>query len=50
MADDRSVSFWWVALFVILALGVGVGAVLFVGGDLVAVAWPGPGVEFGVTG
>jgi hypothetical protein len=36
MADDSSISFWWVLLFVILALGVAAGAVLFVGGDLVA--------------
>lgn len=34
MADDNSVSFWWVLLFVILALGVAAGAIFFVGGDL----------------
>lgn len=36
MADDNSVSFWWVLLFVILTLGVAAGAVFFVGGDLFA--------------
>lgn len=36
MADDSSISFWWILLFVILALGVAAGAVLFVGGDLIA--------------
>ena len=36
MADDNSISFWWILLFVILALGVAAGAVLFVGGDLFA--------------
>lgn len=35
MADDSSVSLWWVLLFVILTLAVGAGAVLFVGGDLI---------------
>lgn len=34
MADDTSVRFWWILVFVALALGVGAGAVLFVGGDL----------------
>jgi hypothetical protein len=36
MADETSVSFWWILLFVLLALGVAAGAILFVGGDLVA--------------
>lgn len=36
MADDSSVSFWWVVLFVVLALGVAAGAILFVGGDFTA--------------
>ncbi|WP_267905098.1 hypothetical protein [Halorussus halophilus] len=35
MADDSSVSFWWILLFILLALAVGAGAVLFVGGSLV---------------
>ncbi|WP_256504135.1 hypothetical protein [Halorussus salilacus] len=35
MAEDTSVSFWWIALFVALTLAVAAGAVLFVGGDLV---------------
>jgi hypothetical protein len=34
MADDNSVSTWWVVLFVLLALGVAAGAIVFVGGDL----------------
>lgn len=38
MADETSVSFWWILLFVLLALGAGAGAVLFVGGQLVSVA------------
>lgn len=35
MADDSSVSFWWVLLFILLTLGVAAGAVLFVGGDII---------------
>lgn len=35
MADDNSVSFWWIVLFVLLTLAVGAAAVLFVGGDLI---------------
>jgi hypothetical protein len=38
MADDSSVSLWWVLLFVLLALGVAAGAILFVGGDLITSA------------
>jgi hypothetical protein len=38
MADDSSVPFWWILLFVLLTLGAGAGAVLFVGGQLVSVA------------
>jgi hypothetical protein len=38
MADDSSVSFWWILLFVLLTLGVAAGAVLFVGGDLFGTA------------
>lgn len=34
MADDTSVSFWWILLFVALTLGVAAGAVLYVGGGL----------------
>ncbi|WP_275897440.1 hypothetical protein [Halorussus sp. MSC15.2] len=34
MADDSSVSLWWVLLFVLLTLAVAAGAVLFVGGNL----------------
>ena len=34
MANDTSVSFWWVLVFVLLALALGAGAVLFVGGNL----------------
>lgn len=36
MADDSSVSFWWILLFALLALGVGAAAILFVGGQLIA--------------
>lgn len=35
MADDSSVSLWWVLLFVLLTLAIAAGAVLFVGGDIV---------------
>jgi len=34
MATDTSVPFWWVLVFVALALGAGAAAILFVGGDL----------------
>lgn len=36
MAKEESVSFWWVALFLLLALGLGVAAVFSVGGTLIA--------------
>lgn len=36
MADDNSISFWWVLLFVVLTLALAAGAVLFVGGDLIS--------------
>ncbi|MFC7081807.1 hypothetical protein [Halorussus caseinilyticus] len=35
MADDSSVSLWWVLLFVLLTLAVAAGAILFIGGNLV---------------
>ncbi len=34
MAEEGSVPFWWIVLFVLLTLGFGAGAILFVGGDL----------------
>jgi len=34
MATDTSVPFWWVLVFVALALGAGAAAILLVGGDL----------------
>ena len=33
----ESVPFWWVALFVLLALGIGAGAIMYVGGQPFAV-------------
>jgi hypothetical protein len=33
---DSSVPFWWLVLFLLLALGAGVATVLAVGGSLVA--------------
>ncbi|WP_311170709.1 hypothetical protein [Halobellus ordinarius] len=33
-AKDTRVPFWWLVLFLILAIGAGVGAVMAVGGDL----------------
>lgn len=38
MANDSSVSFWWILVFVLLALALSAGAVLFVGGDLIGSA------------
>jgi hypothetical protein len=36
MADnDTSIPFWWIAIFVLLALGAGAYAVTSVGGSLV---------------
>ena len=35
MAESTVVPFWWIVVFVILALGVAAGAILFVGGELV---------------
>ena len=36
MAESDSVPVWWIVVFVLLALGVGAGGVVLVGGDLVA--------------
>jgi hypothetical protein len=41
----ESVPFWWVALFVLLALGIGAGAIMYVGGQPFAVLADG----FGTT-
>lgn len=38
MADDTSISIWWILLFILLTLAVAAGAVLFVGGSLVTPA------------
>lgn len=35
MANNESVSFWWVALFLLLALGLGAAMVYAVGGSLI---------------
>jgi hypothetical protein len=35
MAENESVSFWWVALFLLLALGLGAAIVYAVGGTLI---------------
>jgi hypothetical protein len=35
MAKNESVSFWWVALFLLLALGLGAAIVFAVGGNLI---------------
>lgn len=35
MAESDSVPLWWIIVFVLLALGVGAGGVLLIGGDLV---------------
>ena len=39
----ESVPFWWIALFVLLALGLGAGAIIFVGGQPFAVLAGGVG-------
>jgi hypothetical protein len=36
MADSDAVPFWWVVLFLLLALGLGAVTVLGVGGSLIA--------------
>jgi predicted secreted protein len=36
MADSDAVPFWWLVLFVLLALGLGAAAVVGVGGSLIA--------------
>ena len=42
MEDSNTVPFWWIALFLLLALGLGLAAVLSVGGSIIAA----PGVVF----
>jgi len=34
MAADGSVPFWWIVVFLLLALGAGVGAISAVGGSI----------------
>ena len=34
MAADESVPFWWIVLFLLLALGAGIGAINAVGGSI----------------
>ena len=36
MAESDSVPFWWLVLFLLLALGLGAATVLGVGGSLIA--------------
>lgn len=36
MADSESVPFWWIALFLLLALGAGAIAIKVAGGDLIS--------------
>lgn len=36
MAENESVSFWWVVVFLLLALGLGVAMIYAVGGSLIA--------------
>lgn len=35
MAENESVSFWWVVVFLLLALGLGAAMVYAVGGNLI---------------
>ena len=37
MAAEDDIPLSWIVLFVLLSLGIGVGAILCVGGDLLAV-------------
>lgn len=34
MAENGSVPFWWIVVFVLLALGAGIGAISLVGGSI----------------
>jgi len=34
MAENGSVPFWWIVVFVLLALGAGIGSIYAVGGEL----------------
>ena len=34
MAENSSVPFWWIVVFVLLTLGAGVGSIYLVGGSL----------------
>jgi len=34
MAENSSVQFWWIVVFVLLALGAGIGSIYLVGGSL----------------
>jgi hypothetical protein len=34
MADDNSIPLSWILLFLVLVIGVGAGAVIFVGGSI----------------
>ena len=34
MADNGSVPFWWIVVFVLLALGAGIGSISLVGGSI----------------
>jgi len=36
MAEDNSIPLSWILLFLLLVVGVGVGAVVFVGGNIMA--------------
>ena len=36
--DDSSIPLSWIVIFLLLTLGLGAAAVLFVGGDLIATA------------
>ena len=34
MAENSSVPFWWIVVFVVLAVGAGIGSIYLVGGEL----------------
>lgn len=56
MADESSISFWWILLFVVLTLGFAAWAILFVGGEILMLGHgivgllPHGGIRFEVDG
>jgi len=34
MADNETVPFWWIVVFVLVSLGAGIGSIYLVGGSI----------------